>query len=297
MITLVGTSLLDNFCACYDQYLKKHNIPKDDSVWNKLKSGKEELSEDEINILLENVEGWVYGVQCPQWDSTEKVVEKADDDSVINCFASAEINSIYRLIETGKYSDIKVSLLATDTPESHACCTLICQFFGNGEPIEIEGVQVTVSYEETDRIKDLSLDDYNIFRKSGIPKLVQRIKELKELSYDNYICLSGGYKGIVPVTTMIAQLLNIKLCYIHEDSTRLIEMPMLPVSVILSKKEKEFLEYVNENGVIEVTTIQSPFKEIVATWKDYPALNILIEWVDNLLCVNDLGIIINNLSK
>lgn len=297
MITLVGTSLLDNFCACYDQYLKDYGIEKDNSVWNKLKSGNEELNEDEIGILLENIEGWVFGVQCPQWDSTEKVVKQTEDDSTLNQFASAEITSIYRLIETGKYSDIRVVLLATDTSASHACCTLIKTFLGDGETITVEDVQITVSYEKSDRIEGLSLDDYDVFRKSGISNLAQSIKRMKDLSYDNYLCLSGGYKGIVPVATMIAQLLNIKLCYVHEDSTQLIEMPMLPVSVNLTEKEKEFLRWIAGEEMVDISEVPHSFKEIADKLKEYPALDILIDQEDNLLWVNDLGIIINKLSE
>jgi hypothetical protein len=108
-----------------------------------------------------------------------------------------------------------------------------------------------ISEEKKDSIKQikpindllkLDLDDIILSiesSKKGNPWDENLSKETKELisnakGNDFILNISGGYKSIIPILTLIGQLYNCDLNYIYEDSEEIIQIKKLPINFDIS---------------------------------------------------------------
>jgi CRISPR/Cas system-associated protein Csm6 len=199
IITTVGTSLFTN---C---------VPKD-GVFKDLKKTRYsdwENNATDIDTLAKNIRN------TPKY--------KEDD-------VCAEVQSIRAIQNAITDQEIMVCLVATDTVLSALASQLI-------QEILVDEVQF---YKEKGKeehnfpiISDLIIDNGKLFEKSGLISLFKKMNGLKnEYSSDNCILnITGGYKGLIPFTTIFSQINRIPSYYLYEDTEYLINIPQAPINL------------------------------------------------------------------
>lgn len=207
VITTVGTSVFGNY--------RKFN--KDDDIkLNYLNRPFKDRNEERSDKEKAKVRRW-----------TEELSDKSQ--------ISAEIKSLLKIKEAGN-DDLEVYLLATDTVASYLAAEIV------KEVLEKEGIKVCFD-PEVDVIRDLQVDDFKKFER-GKDNLIRRISQLidefskdkkkdKKRKYirDNVIFnVTGGYKGVIPLLTILAQLYECEIFYIFENSDDSITIPRIPIN-------------------------------------------------------------------
>ena len=201
VITTVGTSLFTNY---------------DDKNFGK---------------ALENREYWK---NIERFESRlQPTIEKLQNFTNQKGFeACAELTSIKKLKD--KYKSLEIYLIATDTLKSYISAEVIKTF------LEKEGIKVRFEKSEEHIIKDLNIDNEENFTK-GINNLIDVI--FNQITNDKKIVLkpdeiifniTGGYKGIIPYFSTIAQIFDYEIVYTFEDkskSNELIEIKPLPIEI------------------------------------------------------------------
>lgn len=140
---------------------------------------------------------------------------------------SAEIHSLCRI---GITKGDRIVLLATSTDDGYCSAIAVnkyLEYYWNGLDIKVE------------KIKGLQISDPELFRTTGVVEFVQAIlREVNNYGTDNIILNpTGGYKALVPYTVLLGMLKGVKCDYIFEQSTRLLELPPLPVEFKRSQFE------------------------------------------------------------
>lgn len=139
--------------------------------------------------------------------------------------ASAEIESILKIANGEK---VMIHLLATDTILSVLAAEIIKEWFKDKQTVHFNA-----QYGQ-DVIKGLQVEDVNLFRKSGLPNLLKRLDELivdENNSPYNILNITGGYKALIPFATTYAQINEIAVYYLFEDSNQVIKFPAFPINV------------------------------------------------------------------
>lgn len=232
IITTVGTSIFENyneskkgkdsrFNANYLK-LKKESYPF--SEWKKHKSRRDNLSEIIKSSFNKN-----------------------------NNSASAEIASILAI--AGNETDVEVHLIATDTVLSVLAAELIQKWFNESE------YDITVLFEKPDKlveevkcnyiIQNLSVSSNDKFQE-GFMNLIDvvsgLIDESKKAKEEVILNITGGYKAIIPIMTLIGQIKEVPLKYIYEESSfdekdGLVEVGNLPISFDFSIFESYYAAF------------------------------------------------------
>jgi len=208
IITTVGTSLLTN-------YLEKH---------------------DDIKLYCKSIKNKSYSEyakstiqKAKQIDKRVEKIKKPLLNYAKNSDSScAELTSIKKLQE--KYKDIEVYLIATDTIESVLVCEILKEVLGKNIKFD----------KEKDIIQSLKIDKIENFTK-GINNLIDRIfslivndKKIVLKSDEVIFNITGGFKGVIPYFSTIAQIFDYKIIYTFEDkanSNELIEIKPLPIEI------------------------------------------------------------------
>ncbi len=168
-----------------------------------------------------------------EWKTYEMDIQKIKNllNEWINDNSSAELKSILKLKDL--YNEIRVQLITTDTILSPLAAQIIQKYL-NAKNIECE------FSEENDIIKGLQVSDRKTFEKDGIVNLVERAhKIIKDCYYENVIFnITAGYKAVIPYMTIMAQINNIAIFYIFEDTDDLIKIPQAPLSINWQMFEK-----------------------------------------------------------
>lgn len=192
-----------------------------------------------LTSIEEKIEDfWLRGIEKTDegWDW------KGPNSGIPNHHASAEITSILKVAEKikkdGQGIKIEVKLLATDTALSVSAAKMISQFpFSENQ----EGICILPFKSEVDYIPSLGVhpperQNESQYYDEGLQQLVERligekgiIKNQKK-KINPVINFSGGYKAIIPFLTIIAQLEDIPMYYIYEESDYLMEVGGLPVN-------------------------------------------------------------------
>lgn len=196
VITTVGTSLLDK--------LKVRQKPL-----------REKTFSSDWNTFGENI-----------LELNKEIAEKISSEPVEKLCAEIET-----LLEIKKYhKEIEAELICTDTILSVICADTI-------KPIlEKKGIAVNFDHNPDGNIvhglvvegKDAS----STFKEKGFPNLIQRILEIEEnCPKDNrpILNISGGYKALIPVMTIMGQLYDMEVNYVYEESGELISIPKVPM--------------------------------------------------------------------
>lgn len=262
IISTVGTSIYSNFIS--DKNKRPIDDLKLDDLRDKIKSNRESEEEDMEYWLSEGIfENWLkrYRKKKNYW------LKASETD--VNVEASAEIQSIIKIIEEAKLekgAKVKLYFVATDTAEGCSAARIVAHFFSSGiykegaaaKEVEIEVVGCKLLEENpktADRIKEmrnyLSADyqsevDDQAFAVAGLQ--VKNLKEFQEKGLYNLLevvgilseqasskkdqlvlNISGGYKAMIPVMTVFAQILSVPIKYIYEESDELFTLEQFPI--------------------------------------------------------------------
>jgi len=232
VITPVGISMFVNYKQTYLN--GNNNINNAFEQLKALKASELNLSSPHVIKLIGDAEE--YGIQEKFFSGhvikkESKWVETSDKNE-INTYASAEISSIIEIHNKHKKAKLKVYLLASDTVLSVLSAKLVKEWFDNSKYENIDVIfNDNVKNPNADYIENLRTDlkDENALFE-GFNNLIKKVVELsKDKNEDTIINITGGYKGFIPILTIIAQLEGLKLNYIYEDSDRLIEIGNLPI--------------------------------------------------------------------
>lgn len=139
--------------------------------------------------------------------------------------ASSEISSLLKIAKQYKSEELEVYLIATDTVLSRLAAELVQEWFGE---------RMTIHFNpKAHVISGLSIEQATTFVEQGIQGLVQAILDIQgkdETEGSTILNISGGYKGLIPIMTIVGQLYNMSICYTYEDSDELIEIQHMPLN-------------------------------------------------------------------
>lgn len=249
IITTVGTSIYSNLLKkeVSDFYKNNFNtelLTNDDfnrynnKDWNRNNYNENTFKEIEDNIFS----CWMQNVKI------ENNVPKKENNN-LNTSCCAEIKT---LSEIGKFDGYKHYLLTTDTAISFSAANLIKRFLKEKCYIKDDNIVI-------EPINGLQVHNPEEFKDKGINNLIAKIKEIKDCAKGDEVILniSGGYKALIPILTIIGQLENIPLKYIYEDSNELIEIPDLQIDFDFTFIE----EYYNAFELLKKEPQNLPTKE------------------------------------
>lgn len=240
IIATVGASILTNFNHSSVQEVLKEKLPESVSFGHQLTT----LLRDQpiAPEKLEEIERWIAGYflwnMRLEYDQGVKPSRKwafSPDSTGINAQASAEIQSMLEMLKNPAFQNkaIQLFLLCTDTIVSRLSAKLIQQ------ALEIEMKSRGVDFlAETKIVKGLRVLDKKKFEDEGFDGLFQTITDIHyQAPQQAMTCLNvtGGYKSLLPILTIIAQLYKYPLYYVFEFSNAgsgkdvLLEIPPLPL--------------------------------------------------------------------
>lgn len=277
IITTVGTSLFTNFFSDdvqkvvksssndYEDRLEdlKKNFSEDDfiSVSETISEAESESkaeAESETSIVSDDLdflkEKWLIGIDFNNVTGSSEKWKLYP--CVLNQNACAEITSIRNIVaeEKDKFDHFEIYLLTTDTRTSHYAASIIKDYL----PKYFTSESVVV--KEIKPIASLNILDKENFESEGIQNLIQKIdiiqnpekdkenkKKKKKIdeNAETIINITGGYKGIIPIVTIMAQLNDMRMYYQYEDGEFLIETPSLPIYFDWQKLE-EYSDFLKE---------------------------------------------------
>lgn len=219
VITTVGTSIFSN-------NLQGHN-------WELVERLKNKSASEDWDEKVSRIEELK--------DATWKVIKKTNDPKV-----SAEVQSLEKIRKKLK-GEILIHLLATDTILSRLAAEMIQKWYGE----KFQDIEVKFSSQpNTDVIKGLQVQSLHLFRTEGFPNLIKRVRKLaNDGNYwgDIVFNLTGGYKGIIPIMTTIAQVEGVQCFYIfqeeNENNPDLIEIPPVPLEIKTDVFTKYFIDF------------------------------------------------------
>ncbi len=141
---------------------------------------------------------------------------------------SAEITSITKIQEQLQ-KPVIVHLVCTDTILSPLCAKYIKEWLLKPEyktKWQITEVKFEWQYGnhivEGLRLKSKSSSkEVNDFKETGIKKLIEALDAVNDESVIN---ITGGYKGVIPIMTMYAQIKKLPIMYTYEGSEEIIEI-------------------------------------------------------------------------
>ena len=143
----------------------------------------------------------------------------------------AEINSINGILgQDYLQNQTRLVFLVSDTDDGQFLGqTLKLYYELSGKPWRFDDVEVST-------VKGLTHVDARLFRTKGLRNLVRLIARTVGQYGSNRIVINatGGYKAQISFAGMIAQALDIPVCYLFEQFSEVIELPPQPISLDLS---------------------------------------------------------------
>ncbi len=278
IITTVGTSLITNY------HDKKGNTKSEKEY--KLLKGKPFFgnSSEDITDFLERIKPIKNGI-------VSYVNEDGSCAEISSIFAIAE-----QLAKTINNKSEKLELtlffVCTDTILSPLCAEVIATYLNekkntytvkNGKNIDITvNIEITTKefilqkddqgkysniidniknqvYNNEYIIKGLTVNDNTDFQNTGFEGLSSIITKLvtENKSKNPIINITGGYKGFIPVLTLICQLLEVDMQYLYEESKAIITIPKLPIQFdlaviesIASYLDNNYLKTIDSNSAL-----------------------------------------------
>ncbi|MEN7546978.1 hypothetical protein AAG747_03615 [Rapidithrix thailandica] len=257
IITTVGTSIFENFSLGLG---KKNDTFKLAYTHDEVGLKKKDFAYKEWNNTSNSV---------TQYREDIKTTIKQNNQFWNSPNASAEIRSIIEICKQDE-AEYEVHLLATDTVLSVLAAELICEWFereGNQEKPEnlkachfqkpVTPEQFSQQGEELYVIKGLRVNKKDTFEK-GFMNLVDVLNKLIEKYKHNTILnITGGYKAIVPIVTLLGQLHEVSLKYMYKENelqtgeSPLLEVGNLPFGFDLGFAEMYF-DFLTKEGLKEI---------------------------------------------
>lgn len=133
---------------------------------------------------------------------------------------SAETKSLNKI---GVDTSTSIVFICTDTPDGKLCAEILKEWC-------IKNWSCTVFLRG---IKGLQVKDANLFAREGLKNYLKtciNLIEKNESSHNVILNPTGGFKGIVPYTTLLGMLFSMPIYYIFEMSDALIKLPYIPIN-------------------------------------------------------------------
>jgi putative CRISPR-associated protein (TIGR02619 family) len=250
IITTVGTSVFTNFTSeKAEAYIELDNFGDFKDLIKDLSRNKTTPSKDEETTLIDTVfDKFVLGVKKGKDDNDDIIWEANPDRLNINC--CAEIQTIEAIAKKTEFAgqDFHIHLLTTETVLSKLAAKIIKKAYEGNARIKVVAIKKVIG---------LQVENPDRFDEIGFENLVSGIRDIQNKKDITILNISGGYKGVVPIATILGQIYGINLNYIYEDTERLIEIGNLPIHFDWARTEslKPFLgvEYHDiwqkENGI------------------------------------------------
>lgn len=264
ILTTVGTSILTNFSNLSTKDAKpKDFIPISEHI-NGLIENKITLKKE---FIKENIKKYFIGYKRARkkqnwiWEN---------NDNKPNFDICAEITTIYEIIEKLKLSstklNLKIILIHTDTFESELSAELIKDFF-NEVKCNLLNIEIII-----EKIENLNLEEDNeSFKKFGINNLILKIEDFfenasgytKMRKEELMMNISGGYKILIPYMTILGQILDIDIYYIHEEKKKLMSISSLPIDFDMNKAQLYFEHLKFTGDLTQEKNIDTQSKTII----------------------------------
>lgn len=235
VITMVGTSLLTNYMSC-KTLMNTHDIS---NAHNSIKKAKE-FAKD-----FDDFDPYVYKIMGDE-DSTSGIKPFFKGVQLINGYwevygeslnvdASAEIKSTIKYWETTGKKDLTIQLLAIDTWLSVLSALLIKSWF---EAAKQYGAYHNINVlfdKDVDYVRGLTTElpdgaDADEYFRNGFLALIEKVKKYFEQQMDAAVNITGGYKGFIPIITILSQIEGFNLFYLYEESEQLIHFGSFKLS-------------------------------------------------------------------
>ena len=159
------------------------------------------------------------------------------DFATLNVNASAEISSILKIVEQVD-EPCEVHLVATDTLQSVLAAELIVKWFSEFRQEKVAKVlfqrpdTTFKSQKDSDYVvKDLRVGTHKDYEK-GFFNFFDLLDKISKSKTDLILNITGGYKALIPLATLYAQIKNIPIKYLYEGNLKeeesLISLSHLP---------------------------------------------------------------------
>lgn len=213
------------------------------------------------------------------WDDFEEDIEEVQTTiEGWNGFSCAELQTLKKLQE--RYETVSTYLVTSDTIAGYLA----------GQILEEVLPQKNITVQELKKIDDfdvLSKDKFKIRR--GFNNYVEY---LMKYDYVNGYNISGGYKAIIPISTLIASLTKTSLFYNFEDSEMLIEVPPFPYDWQIERFQKFegfFGKMQSEGGLSIESTDYKSFLDTLSFPEDRKLFQTLTVIEDDLIIESEIG--------
>lgn len=224
-----------------------------------------------------------------KWDQNKKsidsirksVIEWAKDKKD----ASAEIKSLIKLSNNYNQAPLDIYFIATDTILSKLAA-------------EIIESTLKIQYQNWVFKPIKVIDGLNVYSndlKSIHTGYQELIKYLNSVTFHGVIYnISGGYKAIIPIMTLIASLKKVNLCYIYEDSNKLIEIPPFPFEfdIKICNQFEDLLNNLEKNTFISIKDYEGYETKISSDKQKSSILKSLILKEADQVSFSEIGFII-----
>lgn len=213
LIATCGTSILTNARDIKNEILGNRNL--------------NEMTQEEANLLKERIK-----IKLKDKKANEK-----------EC--GAELNSTFYLIQENKALMDKIYLIVSDSIEGELAGNII-------KNLLIE--KLAIKEVEIKKIDKLNISKEHDFAIKGLRNLAGEVSRIIRKNEGNNIMISpiGGLKAQIFVVGLIAQLFKIPAYYLYENSTKIVALLPLPISLDLEffKENIEVLSKVAKEGMI-----------------------------------------------
>ncbi len=171
------------------------------------------------------------------FDKQEDCWEYKVNSSIPNTNASAEIKSICKIIEESDDTEFTIYLICSDTAICMSAGYLVKAFFEEVKPKLKNGkgeeASISISEYSPSPVDSLDIEKRDSFIDIAIYNLISKLDKVqnqKTVSHSDVILnISGGYKALIPIITIYAQIRKNDLAYIYEDSDELIVITPFPL--------------------------------------------------------------------
>lgn len=266
IITTVGTSLISNW--------------KETNRYGLTDEIRERLKELEKCSFFENsgttADGYINYVKGGYGESGILELLTTFLNANSNCAEISSItaieNELRKSLKESEELTLTIHLLCTDTILSPLCAEVITRYLkGKGYNVNFEQVsenETVISkikeqgFSSDYIIKDLRVDSKEKFEESGFHSLIKQVKEVAK-KQDCILNITGGYKALIPVLTIIAQLEELEINYLYQDEkSELLEIPALPIGFDWIKAEL-YAHLLNGDALNTYDTNSDEFKELI----------------------------------
>lgn len=252
VITTVGTSLFTNYMRkevqefLGEQKINDFNIDTGYKAMIKEKDGRVRTSvKDAITKY------WTRNIKISK--DTEGDL-KCESIEGLNTHCCAEVQTLLAITKKPEYEGkiLEVHLLCTDTQLSKLASEII------RDSIFPDNIDAVVKVVEVYPIENLQVKNANEFENEGFNHLLKKVKGIKNFATgfneqgepingfrdsdtkEVLLNISGGYKAIIPIMTIIGQLEDIPVVYLHEESNEVITIGNLPIDFDWHKVENYY---------------------------------------------------------